>query len=110
MAKADLVEALLDALAGVDGLRPATPLAPPNQTWMWWDWQSLAVDLDDEVVRIRFVATKLPLPPLLRAAEDAVRPLLRGTAWEAAVLTLVVADIDGEAFTPMRDRDHTIGS
>ncbi|WP_020669295.1 hypothetical protein [Amycolatopsis nigrescens] len=99
MTATELTGKLLAALAGVTGLRPATPADPPTASWMWWDWDSLAIDLDEDAVRIRLVATELPLPPLLHRATEAIRPVLAGTRWENAILRLVVTDIDGAAFT-----------
>lgn len=91
MTAEEAVERIVGALADVAGLRPATPSFP-----MAWD--GLAVDLGPEVVRIRLIATRLPIPPLLERAAEAVRPVLTGTEWANARLRLEVTDLDGAAF------------
>ncbi|SEB38619.1 hypothetical protein SAMN04489727_1237 [Amycolatopsis tolypomycina] len=88
MTAGEAVAKILGALEAVDGLRPAVPLV----------WDAPAVDLDPEVVQVRLVATRLPLPPLLDRAAEAVRPVLAGTPWAHARLRLVVTDLDGAAF------------
>lgn len=97
-ARAETTEKLLAALDGVSGLRPATPAAGSRAALIPWDWDGIAIDLDDDVVRIRLVATGLPLQPLLHAAADAIRPVLAGTPWAGATLRLVVTDLDRGAF------------
>jgi hypothetical protein len=97
-ARAEITEKLLAALDGVSGLRPATPTADSRAALIPWDWDGIAIDLDDDVVRIRLVATRLPLQPLLHSATDALRPVLAGTPWEGARLRLVVTDLDRDAF------------
>ncbi|MGW3997893.1 hypothetical protein ACWEF6_30765 [Amycolatopsis sp. NPDC004772] len=87
----EAVEKIVGALADVAGLRPATPVLPVGR-------DGLAVDLSPEVVRIRLIATRLPIPPLLDRAAEAVRKVLAGTAWEDARLRLEVTDLDGAAF------------
>jgi hypothetical protein len=93
----ETTDRVVAALEKVDGLRPATPIAPEH-SWVPGDWSAAAVDLDPETVEIRLIATRLPLPPLLAAASDAVRGVLAGTEWGSAKLRLVVTDIDGAAF------------
>lgn len=93
----EAVEKIVGALEAVDGLRPATPVSPET-TWLPVDWAGLAVDLSADVVQIRLIATRLPLPPLLDRAAAVVRPVLAGTEWENARLRLVVTDLDGAAF------------
>ncbi|SFA77126.1 hypothetical protein SAMN05216266_101331 [Amycolatopsis marina] len=95
--RGEITEKLLAALGTVPGLRPATPTAESTAARIPWDWDGIAIDLDDDVVRIRLVATRLPLPPLLRSAADVLRPVLVGTQWEAATLRLVVTDLDRDA-------------
>jgi hypothetical protein len=87
----EAVEKIVGALAEVDGLRPAAPSLP-------MEWDGMAVDLGRDVVRIRLIATRLPIPPLLDRAAEAVRPVLAGTEWENARLRLEVTDLDGAAF------------
>lgn len=94
--------ALLAALRSVPGLRPATPLAT---TLVPWDLDLLAVDVTDRVVELRLVAFALPLPPLLQQAETVLRQALSTTGQPAAVLRLVITDIDASAF----DVDRTTG-
>jgi hypothetical protein len=93
----EAVEKIIGAIKGVAGLRPATPISPET-TWLPVDWEGMAVDLSPEVVQIRLIATRLPIPPLLDLASAAVRPVLVGTEWENARLRLVVTDLDGAAF------------
>ncbi|MEV6830592.1 hypothetical protein [Amycolatopsis sp. NPDC051102] len=97
MTAAEAVEKIVGALNEVDGLRPATPVSPET-TWLPVSWDGMAVDLGPEVVRIRLIATRLPIPPLLERAAAAVRPVLAGTEWEKARLRLEVTDLDGAAF------------
>ncbi|SFW55782.1 hypothetical protein [Amycolatopsis australiensis] len=89
MTAAEAAEKIVGALESVDGLRPAT--WPVERT-------AAAVDLSPEVVRIRLIATRLPIPPLLDRATEVVRPVLAGTEWANARLRLVVTDLDGAAF------------
>jgi hypothetical protein len=84
---AEAVEKIVGALEAVDGLRPATWLSADS-----------AVDLSPEVVQVRLIATRLPIPPLLDRVAAVVRPVLVGTVWENARLRLVVTDLDGAAF------------
>ncbi|MFG1640349.1 hypothetical protein ACGFMK_08675 [Amycolatopsis sp. NPDC049252] len=93
----EAVEKIIGAIKGVAGLRPATPVSPET-TWLPVDWEGMAVDLTPEVVQIRLIASRLPIPPLLDLAVAAVRPVLTGTEWEKARLRLVVTDLDGAAF------------
>ncbi|MET8848417.1 hypothetical protein [Amycolatopsis sp. NPDC004625] len=97
MTAAEAVEKIVGVLKEVDGLRPATPVSPET-TWLPVDWDGMAVDLSPELVRIRLIATRLPIPPLLDRAAAAVRPVLAGTEWEKARLRLEVTDLDGAAF------------
>ena len=89
MTAGDAVEKIVGALAEVAGLRPAIPALGRD---------GMAVDLSAEHVEIRLIAMRLPIPPLLEQAADAVRPVLTGTEWENARLRLVVTDLDGAAF------------
>jgi hypothetical protein len=116
---AEVSRALLAALHGVAGLRPATPLTVPVIARVPWDHDVLALDIDVDLVEVRVVATGLPLPPLLRCAETALRAALQGTVWAAAHLRIVVTDIDrGALHTPpidphdssAADRASTTGS
>ncbi|MGW3964646.1 hypothetical protein ACWED2_32865 [Amycolatopsis sp. NPDC005003] len=91
MTAKEAAEKIVGALAAVDGLRPAVPSLPVER-------DGLAVDLSREVVRIRLIATRLPIPPLLDRAAEAVRTVLVGTEWENALLRLEVTDLDGAAF------------
>jgi hypothetical protein len=93
----EAVGKIVGAIEAVAGLRPATPVAPET-TWLPVDWAGMAVDLTPELVQIRLIATRLPIPPLLDRAAAAVRPVLAGTEWENARLRLVVTDLDGAAF------------
>lgn len=101
-------EELLAALRKVPGVRPATPATVPSLSWVPWDWDDLAVSVSAEVVEIRLVATKLPLPPVLRHAEELLTPLVPA----GARLRLVVTDIDRIALNPAVERgpDYPIGS
>ncbi|HEX2131830.1 MAG TPA: hypothetical protein VHH15_09715 [Actinophytocola sp.] len=76
-------------MEAVPELRPAT-LAP-------WNLDALTVDVSGGVVELRVVALALPLPPLLRRAETALRAALLGTELEHARVRLVVTDLDARA-------------
>jgi hypothetical protein len=98
MSASEAKEKVLAAVKAVSGLRPAMPVSEEHASWLPGDWEALAVDLDPGVVQVRLIATRLPLPPLLEQACEAIRPVLAGTTWEHANLRLVVTDIDGAAF------------
>ncbi|WP_439657605.1 hypothetical protein ACSHWB_35165 [Lentzea sp. HUAS TT2] len=111
----DLTRALLEALRGVDGLRAATPSTRAEASWVPWDLDAMAVDVDDDVVQLRLVALALPLPPVLRRAEAALRSVLDDSVWKNARLRLVITDIDASALNlrsvvAQGDGGHTIGS
>ncbi|WNV88444.1 hypothetical protein [Umezawaea sp. Da 62-37] len=97
MSSQETVEKLLAVLREVPGLKAATPTIAPTSPWVPWDWDSLAVDLGSEVVEIRVVATALPLPPLLDKATVMLGEVLRQNGFEAAVLRIVVTDLDAAA-------------
>jgi hypothetical protein len=105
-ASTELARALLTALDAVPGVRAATPTAPGRVPW---DWDLLAVDVDPDQVCVRLVATRLPLPPVLTAAERILRTVLDTSDRPRARLRIEVTDIDRAAFTT-RDADHPIGS
>lgn len=107
---AQVADTLLEALRGIPGLRPATPSTTRAATLVPWNVDVLAVDITDEVVELRLVALTLPLPPLLRRTEVALRAVLRGTKWESARLRLVVTDLDAAALPgpEVQDRDHSV--
>ncbi|KOV84569.1 hypothetical protein ADL03_16805 [Nocardia sp. NRRL S-836] len=99
-----IVEELLKALRKVEGLRPSTPALSVRVPW---DVDGLAVDVADDLVCVRVVATRLPLPALLAEAGAVLRTALAGTRWESARLRLVVTDVDGDALDGSRP-DHPI--
>jgi hypothetical protein len=99
----ELAAALLAALRTVPGLAPAAPRRVPALSWMPVQFDTLAVDVDTDMVEVRVVATALPLPPLLRRAEAILRAQLAGTPWSNAGLRLVVTDIDASAFEHRAD-------
>lgn len=107
-AQDDAVQAVLTALSTVDGLRPSTPASVPTASWLPWQWDTLAVDVTQDVVRVQVVASRLPLPKLLRRADEAIRPALRSTPWALALVRLVVTDVDRSAF--QRDSPHPNGA
>ncbi|OLF04997.1 hypothetical protein [Actinophytocola xanthii] len=105
-AATDLVHDLLAALAGVPGLRPATPVATGRAPW-GWNRDAMAIDLNPAVSRgadaghtvvVRVVATQLPLPPLVRRAEQALSAVLATSELPVTRLRLEVTDLDGAAF------------
>ncbi|WP_326945245.1 hypothetical protein OG439_37215 [Amycolatopsis sp. NBC_01307] len=97
MIAGEAVEKIIVAIKGIPGLRPATPVSA-GTTWLPVDWEGMAVDLTPELVQIRLIASRLPIPQLLDRATEVVRPVLAGTEWENAHLRLVVTDLDGAAF------------
>ncbi|SMD25942.1 hypothetical protein [Kibdelosporangium aridum] len=101
----ELARAVLTALETIDGLRPSTPSTVPAASWVPWDWDTMAVDIQDELLSVRVVATRLPLPALLRQAHEAISSALAGTEWADTPLRLVVTDVDRAAFK--RDSHHT---
>jgi hypothetical protein len=106
-ATAELVNDLLAALEQVPGLRPAA-LATEPTPW-GWNWDALAIDItndntpstdavEGQTVVVRVVATQLPLPPLVRHAEQALLPVLAASTLPVSRLRLEITDIDGAAF------------
>lgn len=95
-----IVAELLKALEKIDGLRPSVP--EPARSWTSWDVDTLAVDVEDGLVCVRVVATRLPLS--LAEAGESLRAVLLGTQWEDAVVRIVVTDVDKRAL------DHLNGS
>ena len=89
---------VLAALKEIPELRPAAPVASAMAAWVAWDLDRTAVDVDDEGVTVRVVALALPLPPVLARAEGLLRKVIDEAGRPAAVLRLVVADIDAGAF------------
>lgn len=103
-ASAELVHDLLAALDGVPGLRPATLVTTARTPWEW-NWDVLAIDVTDEpgavgdqIVVVRVVATQLPLPPIVRRAEQALLAVLAASALPVTRLRLEITDLDGTAF------------
>ncbi|HUQ61743.1 hypothetical protein [Lentzea sp.] len=95
-----IVAELLKALGKVEGLRPSAP--EPVRSWSPWDVDAVAVDVGDDLVCVRVVATRLPLP--LAGAGEVLRAVLVGTQWEKAALRIVVTDVDKRAL------DHLNGA
>ncbi|WP_024799571.1 hypothetical protein [Nocardia sp. BMG51109] len=93
-----VIDDIVDAIEAVDGLRPATPPALPNATWLPLRGSRSAVDITPSVVEIRVVAVALPLPPLVDKLAGAVRELLEPTQWARATVRVVVADLDAGSF------------
>ncbi|GAA1200889.1 hypothetical protein GCM10009675_16660 [Prauserella alba] len=97
-------------LRELSGLRPATPV---TRSWVPWDADVMAVDIDDHAVEIRVVALTLPLEPVLRDAASALAPSLNDSSWRDTRLRLVVTDVDRGALDSLHvpgDADHTNGS
>lgn len=106
----DLAHALLSALDEVPGLRPATLAKTGVASW-GWNRDALAIDITPDVthggtpaagggqvVVVRVVATRLPLPPVVRQAEQALLAVLTASAIPVTRLRLEITDIDGTAF------------
>ena len=98
----EFVHDLVAALAKVPGLRPATQAGPPP---LGWHWDALAVDVvsgaggdGDGHVVIRAVATRLPLPPIVRQAEQALLAVVAARGLPVAHMRLEIIEIDGAAF------------
>ncbi|MFJ7949622.1 hypothetical protein ACIQ6K_39490 [Streptomyces sp. NPDC096354] len=99
--RSELTRSLLAVLGRISGLRPATPASTHVGSRVPWDLDAMAVGIDDELIEIRVVALALPLPPILREAEAALRAALAETRWKDTRLRLVVCDIDAAALTPV---------
>ncbi|USX48365.1 hypothetical protein [Lentzea sp. HUAS12] len=97
-----IVAELLKALEKIEGLRPSTPASAPARSWIPWDVDALAIDVEDDLVCVRVVATRLPLS--LAEAGESLRAVLVGTQWEKAVVRIVVTDVDKRAL------DHLNGA
>lgn len=96
-AKAEMIEAVLDAIEEVEGLRAATPFGLGAVARLPRGGRAYAVDLDPAAVEIRLVAATLPLRPLLDQLTAAVRSRLHGTEWAKATVRLVVTELDASA-------------
>ncbi|MET9671171.1 hypothetical protein ABZY19_38645 [Streptomyces sp. NPDC006475] len=97
--RTDLTRSLLAVVAGIPGLRPATPSTTPFGSRVPWNLDASAVAVRDDVVEIRLVALALPLPAVLSRAEAALHAVLEGTRWKDARIRLIVTDIDAGALT-----------
>jgi hypothetical protein len=95
-ARTDLIDRVLAALAEVAGVRPASPAV--NASFGRWSLDALAVDVGNDVIEVRLVATVLPLPPLLERTAEALEPVVAGSEYGGARLRLVVVDVDRGAF------------
>jgi len=93
-ARSELAGRLLAALREVPGLRPAPPALARAAAWLPGGADELAVDIDADRVEVRLIATALPLPPLLDAADAALRAVLDASGLPAARLRLVVTELD----------------
>lgn len=95
----EFVHDLVAALAKVPGLRPATQAGPSP---LGWHWDALAVDVVSGAsgghVVIRAVATRLPLPPIVRQAEQALLAVVAARDLPVARMRLEITEIDGAAF------------
>lgn len=100
-ARSELTRSLLEVLGRIPGLRPATPATTHVRSRVPWNLDTMAIGIDEELIEIRVVALALPLPPILREAEAALRAALKETGWKDARLRLVVCDIDAAALTPV---------
>lgn len=104
-ASAELVHDLLTALDGVPGLRPAT-LAKAGRTPWGLNVDALAIDVTHEAgdagggqtVVVRVVVSRIPLPPIVRQAEQALLAVLTASELPVTRLRLEITDIDGTAF------------
>jgi hypothetical protein len=108
-----LVHDLLAALEEVPGLHPATLVKAGQAPW-GWNWDALAIDVTHETgggatVVVRVVATRLPLPPLVRRAEQALLAVLATSHVPVTRLRLEVTDIDNSAFgsPPVKENSAT---
>ncbi|OLR91841.1 hypothetical protein [Actinokineospora bangkokensis] len=108
-ARTEAVDAILAALRHVPGVRPA---APVTGSWVPFEADAFAIDIDDRGITVHLVVLAFPLAPLLATAGEAVREAVRGTAWEAADIHLVAADVDKAAFDPSEpgELDRTVGA
>jgi hypothetical protein len=103
---AELTARLLAVLGKEPGLRPATPASQPAVAWVPWNLDTIAVDIAVDVVEIRVVAMELPLPPMLDRAQRALRAVLDDSPFSAALLRLVVTDIDAAAVSQRGGADE----
>ena len=94
----DPTGAILAVLKEIPELRPASPVASSMISWVSWDLDRTAVDVDEQTVTVRVVALALPLPPVLARAEALLRKAIDDAGRPEAVLRLVVADLDATAF------------
>ena len=92
-----LVHDLVAALDEVPGLRPATQAGPAP---LGWHRDALAVDVTHGGghVVIRAVATRLPLPPVVRQAEQALLAVVAAGDPSVTRVRLEITEIDGAAF------------
>lgn len=86
------------AVRTVDGLSLLVPLRAQALRWAGGD-AALAITVEQDVVEVRLVAHRMPLPPLLDQAAVTVRAALSDTGWDHARLRFVVAELAAQAFT-----------
>jgi hypothetical protein len=94
----DPTGAVLAALKQIPELRPAAPMANAMASWVSWDLDRTAVDVEEAIVTVRVVAFALPLPPVLERAEALLRKVIDDAGRPEAMLRLLVVDIDAAAF------------
>ncbi|GAB2685623.1 hypothetical protein [Nocardia thraciensis] len=97
-AEEDLIDAIVDAIESVEGLRPAAPIGLQNAKWLPLSGSRYAVDIGGSAVEIRVAATALPLQPRVDKLATAVRGVLAETDRASASLRIVVTELDAEAF------------
>ncbi len=88
---------MADAVGSVAGLSLLVPLRKEALRLTGGD-EGMAVSVSEDLVEVRLVALRLPLPPLLERAGGAVRHALAGTRWADVPVRLVVAELARSAF------------
>lgn len=97
LSRSQVREVVAEAVGSVAGLSLLVPLRKEALRLAGRD-EGMAVSVSDDLVEVRVVAHRLPLPPMLDRAGDLARAGLAGTRWSEVPVRFVVAELARSAF------------
>ncbi len=97
LSRSEVRDLVAHAVASAAGLSLLVPLRKEALRLAGGD-EGMAVSVSEDLVEVRLVAHRLPLPPLLERAGDLARAALAGTQWAVVPVRLVVAALARSAF------------